>query len=376
MNVRADFPPPVVEDLEPTSQHEMFEEFQDLGPVPNKRPLINAALLSLVAVALIASVQVVFVARFLLDWDGILGSVVWGYIIFALVLYALLRESESREVAVDRIVMVLIWSVAIGICGILAWMLGYAAIQGFPAVTNLSFWTEDLSTVGPLDPGGGASHAIIGSFEQVGLATLVSVPIAIMTAVYLHEIRGRAAKPLRFIVESMSGLPSIVAGLLVFTIWVNGRGYSGIAGSAALAVLMLPTVSRTAEEVLRTVPDPLREAALALGAPQWKVVLRVVLPTARAGLMTATILGVARAVGETAPLILTSFGSDTFSINPFSGAQGSLPLFVFQLIRQPNEAQVERAWGGMLVLILLVLLAFAVTRLILARSQRRLGRSR
>jgi phosphate transport system permease protein len=376
MNVRADFPPPVVEDLEPTSQHEMFEEFQDLGPVPNKRPLINAALLSLVAVALIASVQVVFVARFLLDWDGILGSVVWGYIIFALVLYALLRESESREVAVDRIVMVLIWSVAIGICGILAWMLGYAAIQGFPAVTNLSFWTEDLSTVGPLDPGGGASHAIIGSFEQVGIATAVSVPIAIMTAVYLHEIRGRAAKPLRFIVESMSGLPSIVAGLLIFTIWVNGRGYSGIAGSAALAVLMLPTVSRTAEEVLRTVPDPLREAALALGAPQWKVVLRVVLPTARAGLMTATILGVARAVGETAPLILTSFGSDTFSLNPFSGAQGSLPLFVFQLIRQPNEAQVERAWGGMLVLILLVLLAFAVTRLILARSQRRLGRSR
>lgn len=344
--------------------------------VPRRRQRVGRETLAILGISALAALQAVFLLRTVLAWDGLLGTFIWFYAIFAAVYFVIIRERESPEVAADRLVALLIWSAAGVICAALAWMLGYATTKGLPAVVHLSFWTQDLSTVGPLDSGGGVSHAIVGSLQQVGIATLVVVPLAIMTAVYLHEIRGRAAKPLRFFIESMSGLPSIVAGLLVFTVWVDGRGFSGIAGSAALAILILPTVSRTAEEVLRTVPDPLREAALALGAPQWKVVARVVLPTARAGLFTAVILGVARAVGETAPLILTSFGSDTFSKNPLSGPQGSLPLFVFQLIRQPSAVQEQRAWGGLLVLLVLVLVLFAVTRVGLARSQRRLGRSR
>ncbi len=206
-----------------------------------------------------------------------------------------------------------------------------------------------MSKVGPLSPGGGGvKHALIGTIEQVGLATLVVVPVAVLTAVYLNEINGRLATPARFVIDAMSGLPSIIAGLLVYTVWVSGHGFSGAAGAAALAVLMLPTVTRASEEILRTIPDPLREGALALGAPRWQVTLRVVIPTALGGLVTAVILGIARAVGETAPMLLTAFGADTTNTNPFSGPQADLPLFVWKLIRLPNETQQNRAWAGAL----------------------------
>ena len=133
-------------------------------------------------------------------------------------------------------------------------MIVYLVVKGLPKLPG-RFFTEDLSKVGPLTPGGGAKHAIIGTLEQVGIATIVVVPLAVLTAVYLHEIDGRLARPVRFIVDAMSGLPSIVAGLLIFTVWVHGHGFSGVAGSAALAVLMLPTVTRASEEILRTIPD-------------------------------------------------------------------------------------------------------------------------
>ena len=139
---------------------------------------------------------------------------------------------------------------------------------------------------------------------------------------------------------------------------------------------MLPTVTRTSEEILRTVPDHLREASLALGAPQWRTVLRIVLPTARSGLMTATILGIARAVGETAPVLLTAFGADTTNLNPFSGAQANLPLFVWTLVRVPNNAQKDRAFTGALVLVLLVLILFSFARWVGGRAQKKLGRTR
>jgi phosphate transport system permease protein len=174
----------------------------------------------------------------------------------------------------------------------------------------------------------------------------------------------------------MSGLPSIVAGLLVFTIWVSGRGFSGFAGAIALIILMLPTVTRTSEEILRTIPDPLREASLALGAPQWRVVSKVVLPTAQAGLVTAAILGIARGIGETAPMLLTAFGSDTTNTNPFKGPQSDLPLFVWKLIRLPNETQNQRGWTGLLVLVMLVLVLFLLARFVSSRNERKLRRSR
>jgi phosphate transport system permease protein len=241
------------------------------------------------------------------------------------------------------------------------WMLGFLLLKGLPDLRP-SFFTEDLKGHGPLNPGGGARAAIIGTFEQVGLATVVVVPLAVLTAVYLHEIKGRLARPTRFIIDAMSGLPSIVAGLLVFTVWVERHGFSGVSGSAALVVLMLPTVTRTSEEILRTIPDSLREASLALGSPQWRV--------------TAVILGIARAVGETAPMLLTAFGSNNTNVNLLHGPQSDLPLFAYSLIRLPNKAQNDRAWTGALVLVLIVLVLFVTARLVSNRSQRKLGRSR
>jgi phosphate transport system permease protein len=194
--------------------------------------------------------------------------------------------------------------------------------------------------------------------------------------VYLHEVRGRLATVVRFIVDAMSGLPSIVAGLLVFTVWVGDHGYSGLAGAFALAVLMLPTMTRASEEILRTVPDSLREGALALGAPQWRLVQRIVLPTAIAGLVTAMLLAIARAIGETAPMLLTAFGADATNTNPTKGPQSDLPLFVWKLIFLPNATQKARAFTGALVLVLLVFILFVSARIITSRATRKLGRTR
>jgi phosphate transport system permease protein len=175
----------------------------------------------------------------------------------------------------------------------------------------------------------------------------------------------------RFVTDAMSGLPSIIAGLLVYTLWVVEFGFSGFAASMALIVVMLPIIVRTSEEMLRTVGGSLREASLALGAPEWRTVLRVVLPTARSGLVTASILGVARVVGETAPVLLTAFGSASTHFNPFSGQQADLPLFVYSLIRQPNAVQIQRAWTGALVLIGIVLALFTIARVVSGRGERR-----
>jgi phosphate transport system permease protein len=259
---------------------------------------------------------------------------------------------------------------------VLVWMVGYVVVKGV-GVLNAEFFTSDLGSVGPLDEGGGLLHALVGTVEQIAIATVIAVPIAILTAVYLHEIKGRLSVPVRFVVDAMSGLPSIVAGLIVFTVWVNeGNGFSGAAAGVALSIMMIPIVTRTAEEILRTIDDGLRESALALGAPQWRSVVQVVLPTARSGLITASILGVARAIGETAPVLLTAFGNSSMNWNPFVGPQSNLPLFIWQLLREPNEAQVARAWGGALVLMLLVLVLFVIARAIGARGDRLRGGKR
>jgi phosphate transport system permease protein len=328
-----------------------------------------------VCFALVGAISVAAVVRAIWGLHGPTGTFLIGYVAFLAIFFVVIRDSIDPEAASDRVVTTLIWSVGVLVASVLAWMLIFLVTKGLPAL-SAAFFTEDLSKVGPLTPGGGAKHAIIGTFEQVGIAIIVVVPLAILTAVYLHETKGPISKPVRFITDALSGLPSIVAGLLVFTVWVSGRGFSGFAGAIALIVLMLPTVTRTSEEILRTIPDPLREASLALGAPQWRVVSKIVLPTAQAGLVTAAILGIARGIGETAPMLLTAFGSDTTNTNPFSGPQDDLPLFVWKLIRLPNATQNQRAWTGLLVLVMLVLILFLLARFISSRNERKLRRSR
>jgi phosphate transport system permease protein len=209
---------------------------------------------------------------------------------------------------------------------------------------------------------------------------IISVPLAILCAVFLNEIGGPLKRPIRLFVDAMSGVPSIVAGLFIYAVVAIRFGFSGLAAALALSILMLPTVTRTSEEVLRLVPDGLREGSLALGASEWRTVWGVVLPTARSGLITAVILGVARAVGETAPLILTSFGASVMNLNALHGPQDALPLYVWRYIQAPQgSALYLRALSAALVLIVLVLGLFTLARVLGSRAsfetrQRRLAR--
>jgi phosphate transport system permease protein len=322
------------------------------------------------AIALASGVHLAVLLHYLLDWQDVLGTALIALLMFIAVHYLLVSSRATAAVAIDKMVTTVMWTVAATIVAVLAWMVTYVTLKGLHQL-RVSFFTQDLGEVTALESGGGIKHALVGSVEQVGLATIAVVPVAVLTAVYLNELRGRMAGLIRFIINSLAGLPSIVAGLLIFTLW---PGFAGIKASAALFILALPIVTRTAEEVLVTVPDGLREASLALGAPQWKVVSRVVLPTAKAGLVTATLLAIARMVGETAPVILTAGSSSNLNLNPFEGAQSSLPTFVWDLVRVANARQIERAWGGALVLLIIVLAAFSAARITLARSERKLGR--
>jgi phosphate transport system permease protein len=324
-----------------------------------------------VGVAVVVAASGAGLLRQVLDWGGILGTAVWFLVLFLAAFYLLVRHSSSDEAATDRLMTVAIWTVAAIITGALAWMLLYLVVKGAKFLT-FGFFVHDMAGVGPLNPGGGVKHAIIGSAEQVGLATLVVVPIAMLTAIYLNEFKGRLSWPIRFIVDALVGLPSIVAGLIVYSIWVIHHRFSGVAGAAALAILMLPLVTRASEEILRTVPDSLREASSALGAPRWRTVLKVVLPTARAGLLTAVILGVAFAVGETAPVLLTAGGSNFTNLNPLSGSQADLPLYIYNLIFQPNKVDNERAFTAALILVMLVLILFVTARVVSGLGERKL----
>jgi phosphate transport system permease protein len=236
---------------------------------------------------------------------------------------------------------------------------------------SFDFLTHSMAGIGPLDRGGGAYHAIIGTLEQVGLATLIAVPLGLLVAIYVTEYgRGRLAQTLRFFVDVMTGVPSIVAGLFIFAFWVLAlhRGFSGFAAALSLAILMLPVVVRTAEEMIRLVPNTLREASYALGVPKWRTIVSIVLPTAITGITTGVLLAIARVTGETAPLLLTAFGYDFIHVNPLSGQQSALPLFVFQQAGSAFDVAIDRAWAGALTLILIVMLLYVTARLLTRRN--------
>jgi phosphate transport system permease protein len=233
--------------------------------------------------------------------------------------------------------------------------------------------TQDMRFSQPDAPytEGGALHAILGTFEIVLIASIICVPLGILTALYLTEIKGRFESLVRFLVQAMSGVPSIVAGLFIYTVLIVtlGAKYSAFAGALALSILMLPTVARTSEEVLKLIPNDLREAGVALGATQWRTVAMVVVPAARSGILTAVILGVARVAGETAPLLLTILGNTSTQLNPFSGPVAALPLYTFSLMKTGLEVAVNRAWGGALILLTIVLILFISARLLSGKKR-------
>ena len=246
--------------------------------------------------------------------------------------------------------------------------------EGVPGL-HLGILSNDMSMATPTDPipTGGLLHAITGTLTLVGLALIMSVPIGILTALYLTEIKGKLAGPIRFLVQAMSGVPSIVAGLFILSavLYPITKGYSALMGALALAILMIPTIARTSEEVLLLIPNELREAGTALGGTQWRTVAMIVLPAARSGVITAIILGIARIAGETAPLILLTGGGDKVNPNPFSGSIGSIPYYIWKSFNAGSPEAITRAWAGLLVLMILVLILFIAAR---ALSNRKMSK--
>jgi len=233
--------------------------------------------------------------------------------------------------------------------------------------------TNDMALASVNDPiaNGGLLHALVGTILMVGGALIISFPIGVLTALYLTEIRGSLTRPIKFLVQAMSGVPSIVAGLFILSslVYPVTKELSGLMGSLALTILMIPTIARTAEEMLRLIPNELREAGVALGGTQWRTVAGVVLPAAKSGLVTAIILGVARIVGETAPILLVSGGGDSLNLNPTEGAMGSLPFYIWKaFLTSGTPESLARAWAGMLVLLSFIFILFGMARYISGRK--------
>jgi phosphate transport system permease protein len=319
----------------------------------------------------------------LLPFTGAFGFWLCCYGVFMVLYAAVTAMRYERRDVVNRLTTVLAASAGLFALAVVLDQVGYITVRGWPAITHLNFWTQTMKVTGPLDPltSGGILHGIVGSLEQLGIATLISVPLGISAAVFLAEVGGPLAHPVRIIVTAMTALPEIVAGLFVYAtvILTLGSRQDGFAAALALSVMMLPIVTRASEVMLRLVPNSLREASYALGASQWRTVWNVVLPTARSGLTTVSVLGMARIVGETAPLLFTAGFTNFMNANPFHQPQSGLPILIWTFIRiTPTPTMIERGFGAGLALLIVVLILFTAARALggkapgeLTRRQRR-----
>ncbi|SBW28774.1 phosphate ABC transporter permease PstA [Protofrankia symbiont of Coriaria ruscifolia] len=273
---------------------------------------------------------------------------------------------EGSRRAADRFVTTLVYLAFLLAVIPLVAVLASVIAKGAERV-DVNFLTHSMRNIGARDAGGGIYHALIGTLEQIALASLFAVPFSLLVAIYLVEYgRGRTSRTISFFVDVLTGLPSVIAGLfiLAFYILALGQKPTGFAGALALTILMIPIVVRSAEEMLKLVPDDLREASYALGVSRWRTIIKVVIPTALPGIITGVMLAVARVAGETAPLLLTIFGNDSINFNPFSGPQSALPLYIYSQAGQPQQIAVDRAWAAALTLIVVVMLLNAVARLV------------
>ncbi|TXH45554.1 MAG: phosphate ABC transporter permease PstA [Actinobacteria bacterium] len=315
----------------------------------------------------LAAVAVAVVLNLTTGVAGVAGTAVVAALCFIVGQTGWSFAVEGRRHAVDRLATTLIYAALLAAFVALAAILTVTVAKGIQAL-SADFLGSTMRNVSAKKQGGGILHALVGTIEQVAIAAAIAVPVAILTAIYLVEYaRGnRLGKAISFFVDVMTGIPSIIAGLFIYTFWVLTLGFerSGFAASLALTILMVPVIVRTTEEMLRIVPIDLREASLALGIPKWITILRIVLPTALGGIITGVMLAIARVAGETAPLLLTTFLSQSMNWNPFQGPQASLPTFVWDQIASGTNASLDRAWAGALVLILLVVILYLGARLV------------
>jgi phosphate transport system permease protein len=324
-----------------------------------------------------------------LPFSGSVGFVVCWYLVFLAMFTAVTAMAHGRQIVIDRLWMAVITGAAVLVGAALLCAVGYIVFRGWDAAHLLNFWYKPESASSPEKPPlthGGVLNAIVGSAFELGVATVVSLPLGIMTAVYMVEVGGKFSRVVRTVVEAMTALPDILAGLFIYSVLILTLGLdrSGFAAGMALSVMMLPIIARSADVQLRVVPGGLREASYALGSTQWRTVWRVVLPTQRSGLATAVILGMARAVGETAPVLITSgastytnpnwaellscFHIGTAGCTPFTEPMNSLPLYIYTAVRSGEPPFIERGFGAGIVLLVFVLVLFVTARF-LARSK-------
>ena len=254
----------------------------------------------------------------------------------------------------------------------LVWVLWTVFSRGIGPITSADWWTKDQGMTTPLLPGGGAFHAIVGTLLQTLIASLFSIPIGVFTAIYLVEYSNgnRLGKLTTFMVDILSGVPSIVAALFIYALWITilGQERSGFAVALSLILLMVPIVVRNTEEMLRVVPMDLREASYALGVPKWKTISRIVLPTALSGIVTGIMLAVARVMGESAPVLVLVGSTSTTNWNPFSGPMSSLPLMMLDMYKSGTTPNVmDKLWGAALTLVILVAVINLIARAISSR---------
>ena len=318
------------------------------------------------------------VFSFVLPLSGGLGFVLCWDVAFLAMYAGVTARSHPRPVVVSRVMAALIIGLAMLVGFVLMTVVIYVVAHGLDAVRHLNFFTQSASAgslTGTLGQGG-IYNALIGSLIQVGIAIAIALPLGIGTAVFMTETRGWFVRVVRTVVEAMTAVPDLLAGLFIYVVFVlpfHGNypwGHkNGIAVSLALAVAGTPIIARSAEVALRVVPGGLREAGLALGASHWQTVRRIVLPTGRPGLATALILAVARMIGESAPLLIVSGFTTFFNGNPLNGQPMiSLPLYVYETLRSGQPAEITRGFGAAIVLLFIVFILFAATR-VLARQR-------
>ena len=301
---------------------------------------------------------------------NLIGALFLGTVLFDILIYIISFLIEGTRKATDRLITSLVATAFIVAVLPLVSLIYTVALKGLPRMIEPSFFTESMRNV--LGPGGGALHAVIGTVEITAFAALISVPIGLLTAIYLVEYgTGTLAKTITFLIDVMTGIPSIVAGLFAFALFALLTGdpgfRSGLGGSVALSVLMIPVVVRSSEEMLKLVPNELREASYALGVPKWRTILKVVLPVAAAGIGTGITLAIARVIGETAPLLLIVGRTDSLNTDAFNGRMKTLPVYTYYAFTQPGsrpELSLDRGWTAALVLMMIVLLLNLAARLV------------
>jgi len=323
---------------------------------------------------------IIFIASIIMTEILIVATPLKGKLAYAAVFISMVtileflyvRRTQGSKASADVIASSIMISAGFIVFLPVLSILATTIVKGVPGL-HWSLFTESMFNASYQSPiaEGGLLHAIVGTVYLILFSLLISVPLGVLTALYLTEIRGPGSAFIQFMVQAMSGVPSVIAGLFIYAsvILLTPLDVSAFVGSLALTILMLPTVTRTSTEVLKLIPNDLREAGLALGATQWRTVAMIVVPAARSGLLTATILGVARIAGETAPLIFTLGVVDGTNFNPFSGASSSLPIYVWRGFGLATDEAVQRAWTGILVLLILILGLFTLARAIGARAK-------